>query len=73
MLLSSLEVPVVTNRSETLLFDWEDFEIADGLEKLEETILTRERYEKRKRKEYLQKREEKRVQRILGCSVRQAN
>ena len=38
VLISSLEMPDITNRPETLLFDWEDFEVAGRLDKLSETI-----------------------------------
>ena len=45
VLVSSLEIPDITDRPETLLFDWEDFEVAGGLDKLAETIAIRERFE----------------------------
>ena len=45
VLLSSLEIPGITDRPETLLFDWEDFEIAGGLDKLSETIAKRQQFE----------------------------
>ncbi len=45
VLLTSLELPDITDRSETLLFDWEDFEVAGGLDKLVEVITTRQRFE----------------------------
>ena len=44
ILMSSLDIPDITDRPETLLFDWEDFEIAGGLDKLAETVATRERF-----------------------------
>ena len=42
---TALRVPEITDASETMLFDWEDFEIADGLDKLPETIARREAFE----------------------------
>ena len=72
VLISSLELPDVTNRPETLLFDWEDFEVAGGLDRLSEVIETRQRFEaERERLTAEFSREE--VERILGCSARQAN
>ena len=72
VLLTSLPLRDITDRPETLLFDWEDFEIAGGLDKLPEVIATRERFEA----DYASltgdsEREE--VERILGCSPRTAN
>ena len=67
-----LRIPSITDAPETELFDWEDFEIAGGLDELPETIRIREGYEaeyenmdaswSRKRVEYL-----------LGVSKAQAN
>ncbi len=72
ILLSSLELPNITDRPETLLFDWEDFQIAGGLHTLAETIRTRERFEaERDNLTGDSPREE--VERIFGCSPRQAN
>ena len=45
MILTSLPIPGITDRPETKLFDWEDYEIAGGLENLANVIVTRERYE----------------------------
>lgn len=45
VLLTSLELPNITDRPETLFFDWEDFEVSGGIHKLPETIATRQRYE----------------------------
>ena len=42
---TALRVPGITDASETTLFDWEDFEIAGGLDKLPETIARREAFE----------------------------
>ena len=72
MLISSLEIPDITDRPETLLFDWEDFEIAGGLDKLSETITTRQRYES-EREQLTANTSRQEVERILGCSPRQAN
>ena len=72
VLISSVEIPDFTDRPETLLFDWEDFEVADGLDKLPETIAHREKFEaERDKLTAASPREE--VERILGCSSRQAN
>ncbi len=69
---TALRVPSVTDAPEIELFDWEDFELAGGLDELSETIRIREEYEteqanmdaswSRKRVEYL-----------LGVSKAQAN
>ncbi len=72
MLLNNFELPDITDRPETLLFDWEDFEIADGLHKLGETIRTRERFEA-ERDNLTAESSREEVERILGCSSRQAN
>ena len=72
MLLNNIEIPDVTDRSETHLFDWEDFEIAGGLDKLEETIRTRERFES-ERDNLTADSPRTEVERVLGCSSRQAN
>ncbi|MDE0481721.1 MAG: helix-turn-helix transcriptional regulator [Candidatus Poribacteria bacterium] len=72
MLLNNLEIPNITDRPETSLFDWEDFEIAGGLHKLEETIRTRERFET-ERENLTAEASREEVERILGCSSRQAN
>lgn len=72
MLLNNFELLDVTDRPETQLFDWEDFEIAGGLDKLEETIRIRSGYEaERENLTANSSREE--VERVLGCSSRQAN
>ena len=72
VLLTSLPLPNITDRPETLLFDWEDFEIAGGLDKLPEVIATRERFEA----DYANltgDSSRKEVERLLGCSPRTAN
>ena len=72
VLLSSLEIPGITDRPETLLFDWEDFEIAGGLDKLSETIAKRQQFEA-ERDQITADTSRQDVERILGCSARQAN
>ncbi|MXV74115.1 hypothetical protein F4Z99_07540 [Candidatus Poribacteria bacterium] len=72
VLISSLAVPDITDRPETLLFDWEDFEIAGGLHELPEVIATRERFEAEREKLTVESSREE-VERVLGCSSRQAN
>ena len=72
VLVSSLAIPDVTDRPETLLFDWEDFEIAGGLHKLPEMIAMRERFEAEREQLTAQSSREE-VERVLGCSSRQAN
>ena len=72
VLITSFPVPDITNRPETLLFDWEDFEIAGGLDKLAEVIGIRQRFEEERDKLTAESSREE-VQRVLGCSARQAN
>jgi len=72
MLLNNFEIPDITDRPETSLFDWEDFEIAGGLHKLAETVRTRERFEM-ERENLTAESSREEVERILGCSSRQAN
>lgn len=72
MLLTDFELPDITDRPETLLFDWEDFEIAGGLHKLEDTIRIREKFESEQANLTAETSREE-VERILGCSSRQAN
>lgn len=72
VLISSLKLPQITDRVETLLFDWEDFEIAGSLEKLAEAIAVREHYET-ERANLTSESGRAEVERILGCSSRQAN
>ena len=69
---NSLEIPNITDRPETLLFDWEDFEIAGSLDKLAETIATRQQFET-ERANLTAASPRTEVERILGCSSRQAN
>lgn len=72
VLLNNFQLPDITDRPETQLFDWADFEIADGLEKLEETIRIRESFEA-ERDKLTADTERAKVERVLGCSSRQAN
>lgn len=72
VLLTSIALPNITDRPETHLFDWEDFEVAGGLAKLPEAIATRERFETERDNLTAESRRED-VERILGCSARQAN
>ena len=72
VLMSSLEIPDITDRPETLLFDWEDFEVAGGLDKLAETIAIRQRFET-ERDTLTAESSRQEVERILACSSRQAN
>ena len=69
---TALQIPSVTDAPETQLFDWEDFEIAGGLDELSETIRIREGYEA----EYANMDaswSRKRVEYLLGVSKAQAN
>ena len=72
VLMSSLEIPDITDRPETLLFDWEDFEVAGGLDKLAETIAIRQRFET-EWDNLTAESSRQEVERILACSSRQAN
>ena len=72
VLLTGMPLPGITNRPETFLFDWEDFEIAGGLDKLSEVIATRERFE-RERDNLTPESSRQEVERVLGCSTRMAN
>ena len=72
VLVTSMELPDITDRSETLLFDWEDFEVAGGLDKLPEVIARRQRFEM-ERDNLTAESSRKEVERVLGCSARQAN
>ena len=72
MLITGLRIPEITDRPETLLFDWADIEVAGGLDKLPEVIATRQRFEK-ERDKLTSESSRKKVEAVLGCSVRQAN
>ena len=72
VLISSLALPDITDRPETLLFDWEDFEVAGGLDKLPEVIATRQQFET-ERDNLTAESSRVKVEQVLGCSSRQAN
>ena len=72
VLVNSLEIPDITDRPETLLFDWEDFEVAGSLDKLAETIAIRQQFEA-ELANLTAESPRIEVERILGCSSRQAN
>ena len=72
VLIAGVSLPNITNRPETSIFDWEDFEIAGGLDKLPEIIAIRERFEQ-ERENLTADSSREEVQRVLGCSIRQAN
>ena len=72
MLITGLRIPEITDRPETLLFDWEDLEVAGGLDKLSEAIRTRQRFE-RERDNLTTESSRKEVEAVLGCSPRQAS
>ena len=72
VLVTSTALPDITNRFETLLFDWEDFEVAGGLDKLPEVIAARQRFEM-ERDNLTAESSRDEVERVLGCSARQAN
>ena len=72
VLMMSMQLPDITDRPETLLFDWEDFEVAGGLEKLAETIATRQHFETEKVNLTAESGRDK-VQHVLGCSRVHAN
>ena len=72
VLINNMALSDITDRPETHLFDWEDFEVAGGLHKLEETIRIREGFET-ERSNITADTSRNEVERILGCSSRQAN
>ena len=72
MLITGLRIPEITDRPETLLFDWEDFDVAGGLDKLAEVIATRQCFET-ERGTLTVESSRAEVERVLGCSPRQAN
>ena len=72
MLITSMRIPEITDRPETLFFDWEDFDVAGGIDKLPEVIATRQRFET-ERDNLTAESNRKEVERVLGCSTRQAN
>ena len=72
VLITSLSLPNITDRPETSLFDWEDFEVAGGLEKLPETIAIREQFETERDNLTAESGREK-IEQVLGISRSQAN
>lgn len=72
VLVTNVPLPDITDRPETRLFDWEDFEVAGGLDKLPEAIAVRERFEI-ERTTLTADTSRTEVERILGCSPRQAH
>ena len=69
---TALRIPSITDAPEMELFDWEDFELAGGLDELPETIRIREAHEA----EYANMDaswDRKRVEYLLGVSKAQAN
>ena len=72
ILLTGIRVPDITNRPETLLFDWEDFEVAGGLDKLPEVIAERQHFETERDNLTAESPREK-VEQVLGISSSQAN
>ncbi|RKU16248.1 hypothetical protein C6503_12505 [Candidatus Poribacteria bacterium] len=72
MLITGLRIPWITDRPETLLFDWADFDVAGGLDKLAEVIAARQHFET-ERDNLTAESSRKEVERVLGCSPRQAN
>lgn len=70
--LTNFFVPDITNRQQTLLFDWVDLEIAGSLDKLPEIISAREHYET-KLSEITENTDRTEVEHILGSSARTAN
>ena len=72
VLLTAMPLPDITDRPETLLFDWEDFEVAGGLEKLPEVIAERQRFETEYENLTAESSRQK-VEEVLGISKSQAN
>ena len=72
VLLTGMWLPNITDRPETLLFDWEDFQVAGGLDKLAEVINRRQQFET-ERDNLTADTSREEVERVLGCSSRQAN
>ena len=72
VLLTGMPLPDITDRSETHLFDWADFEVAGGLNKLPEVIAERQRFETERDNLTAESGREK-VEQVLGISSSQAN
>ena len=69
---TALRIPSITDAPETELFDWEDFELAGGLDELPETIRIRQAHEA-ERANMDASWSRKRVEYLLGVSKAQAN
>ncbi len=72
VLLTGMPLPSITDRPEVLLFDWEDFEIAGGLDKLPEVIVERQRFEIERANLTMESGRDK-ISQVLGVSISQAN
>ena len=72
VLLTSMPLPDITDRPETQLFDWADFEVAGELDKLPEVIAERERFET-ERDNLTAESSRQKVEEVLGISKSQAN
>ena len=72
VLLTGMWLPNITDRPETLLFDWEDLQVAGGLDKLAEVITIRQQFET-EHENLTANASREEVERVLGCSSRQAN
>ncbi len=72
VLMCGLALPQITDRPETYLFDWEDYLIAGSLDKLPEVIAHRQKFED-ERDTLTGHSDRSQVERIFGCSSRQAN
>ena len=68
VLVTSFPLPDITDRPETLLFDWEDFEVAGDLDKLPDAIATRQRYEVERDKLTADSSRDE-VERVLGMLI----
>ena len=72
VLLTSMPLPNITDRPETMLFDWEDFQVAGRLDKLSEVIVERQHFEAERASLTVESGREK-VEQVLGVSGSQAN
>ena len=72
VLLTGMRLPNITDRPETHLFDWEDLQVAGGLDKLAEVIAIRQQFET-ERENLTANTSREEVEHVLGCSSRQAN
>lgn len=72
ILLTALPLPGVTDRPETRLFDWVDYEVAGSLDNLAAAIATRERFEA-ERDNLTATSSRVEIERVLGYSSSQAN